>query len=49
MQQTKYISSLRNKIIAEKKMKIKTNTITKPIKTNIAIKTNKNEYNVKIQ
>ena len=48
MQQTKYISSLRNKIIAEK-MKIKTNTITKPIKTNIAIKTNKNEYNVKIQ
>ena len=47
MQQTKYISSLRNKIIAEKIKK--TNTITKPIKTNIAIKTNKNEYNVKIQ
>ena len=48
MQQTKYISSLRNKIIAEK-IKIKTNTTTKSIKTNIAIKTNKNEYNIKTQ
>lgn len=49
MQQTKYISSLRNKIIAKNTSKKKTNTITKPIKTNIAIKTNKNEYNVKTQ